>query len=89
MIPARLALIILLAGCVSHPAPWPDSLRVIGDGYPASGDSCRHLGETAATVDFLDHTRTLVGCPTPKTAQALGGTVVGVVDGITLVSIPN
>lgn len=89
MIAARLALAGALAGCIAQPAPWPDSLRVIGDGYPKAGDSCRRLGETAAVVDFLDHTRTLVGCPTAAAARALDGTIVGRVDGITLVSVPN
>jgi hypothetical protein len=67
---------------------FPASLRVVGDGYPASGDPCRRLGESDATVDWLDDSADLVGCPTKEDARALGGRMVGVIDGITLVSVP-
>jgi hypothetical protein len=68
---------------------WPASLTVFGDGYPNPGDPCRRVGESAATVDFLDHTATLAGCLTADEAARLGGRVVATVDGVTLVSIPN
>lgn len=70
-------------------ASFPESLRVIGDGYPASGGLCRRLGESAATSDWLDASAVLVGCPTEGSAMALGGKVVGKVEGITVVSIPT
>jgi len=73
---------------VSWPIPWPDSLTPLGDGYPASGASCRRVGESAATIDFLDHTTILVGCPTQGDAMQLGGKFIATVDGITLVSVP-
>lgn len=68
---------------------WPGSLNVLGEGFPHPGDVCRRLGESTVTAAFLDHTATLAGCPSVEAASALGGTVVGTVDGITLVSVPN
>lgn len=68
---------------------WPASLTVVGDGFPNPGDKCRRIGESAATVDFLDHTATLAGCLSADDAAKLGGRVVATVDGVTLVSIPD
>ena len=70
------------------PAAWPASLKVMGEGFPNAGDPCRRLGETAATVDYLDDSATLAGCLTAADADGLGGRVVGTVDGVTLVSVP-
>jgi hypothetical protein len=67
---------------------WPASLTVVGDGFPNSGDACRTIGETEATVNFLDDSATLAGCLSPLDAVKLGGKVVGTVDGVTLVSVP-
>jgi hypothetical protein len=74
---------------VTVAASWPESLRPFGDGYPAAGDPCRRVGESAATIDWLDHTADLVGCPTEEAAKTLGGRIVGKVEGITLVSVPR
>lgn len=68
---------------------WPSTLNVVGDGFPAAGAPCRIIGETAATVDFLDDSATLVGCLAKTDADKLGGRQVGVVDGVTLVSVPT
>lgn len=68
---------------------FPESLAPFGDGYPAAGDPCRRLGESAATIDWLDDSATLVGCPSAQTASSLGGTLVGEVEGITVISIPS
>lgn len=68
---------------------WPSSLNVVGDGFPTPGAPCRIIGETAATVDFLDDSATLVGCFIKADADKLGGKQVGVVDGVTLVSVPG
>lgn len=98
---ATLAAMISLSSCApatvsAGPAPalatlpvtWPSSLTPVGDGFPASGARCRRIGESAATIDFLDHTAILVGCPTPADAMQLGGKLVATVDGITLISVP-
>lgn len=68
---------------------WPASLRIIGDGYPRSGDPCRVVGESEATVNYLDDSATLAACQTSEQASALGGKVVATVAGITLVSVPK
>jgi hypothetical protein len=92
---------LALASCSSEPAPadaenaaaaatvWPAALKTVGNGFPTAGAPCRQVGETAATVDFLDDSATLVGCPTAEQAQVLGGKIVGAVEGITLVSVPR
>jgi hypothetical protein len=75
---------------------WPKGLRVLGDGYPRPGDPCRRLGETELTVNYLDDSAQLVGCPGAATAAptlaitaSLHGRVVGAVEGVTLVSVPQ
>lgn len=70
-------------------AQWPASLRVVGDGFPKPGDPCRVIGESDATSNFLDDSATLAGCLSVEDAAKLGGKVVGTVDGVTLVSVPN
>ena len=87
---------VFLAGCSSNTAQqstdtslkWPDSLRVFGDGFPQSGSPCRRIGESAATVDLLDDSAALVGCPNAAEAEALGGKILKTIDGVTLVSVP-
>lgn len=68
---------------------WPASLTVVGDGFPTAGAPCRRIGESAATVNYLDDSASLVGCKVQADAEALGGKVLTVIDGITLVSVPN
>lgn len=87
---ASLLLALALTGCATPPAApdWPADLRIVGDGWPRPGDPCRVIGETAATVDLLDHDATLVGCRSAADAAALGGRTVGTIGGVTLVSVP-
>lgn len=68
---------------------WPASLPVFGDGFPATGAACRRIGESAATVGFLDDSASLVGCPSAADAAKLGGTILKEIEGVTLVSVPN
>jgi hypothetical protein len=77
------------AAAATTQATWPASLNAFGDGFPNPGDPCRRIGESAATIDFLDHTATLAGCLSADDAAKLGGTVVATVDGVTLVSVPG
>lgn len=69
-------------------ASIPESLAPFGDGYPNPGAPCRQLGESAATSNYLDDSAVLVGCPSDETAAMVGGTVVGNVEGVRLVSVP-
>jgi hypothetical protein len=75
---------------------WPSSLRVMGSGFPVEGAPCRRIGESAATVDFLDDSAMLIGCPGSAESEGVKaavtahqGRIVGAVDGVTLMSVPN
>lgn len=66
----------LLAGCASDTVPSPDpdtALPFFGNGYRSEDDPCRRVGESPETVDYLDHTADLVGCP--ATMENLNGFV--------------
>lgn len=69
-------------------AAIPESLAPFGGGYPTAGAPCRQLGESSATLNYLDDSAMLVGCPSDDTAAMLGGKVVGNVEGVRLVSVP-
>lgn len=71
----------------------PDELRLMS-GFRAYDDPCRIVGESAATVDYLDDTRWLVGCPvgSPGIAEVLGsygGEEVDRIGGYVLLSVPR
>ncbi len=54
---------------IVDPAPPPtnDNLYLVR-GYRSADDWCQVTGETAFTVNFLDHTADLVSCPTGSNA---------------------
>lgn len=98
---ATIAVALVASGCQSEAnqaatpvaeaaqAKWPENLPVFGDGFPNPGDACRRVGESAATVDFLDDSATLAGCLSTADAATLGGKVVATIQGVTLVSVPD
>lgn len=77
------------AAVVEAPPPvWPASLSVVGEGFPNPGDACRKIGESAATINYLDDSATLAGCLSLDDAEKLGGKILATIDGVTLVSVP-
>lgn len=71
-----------------NPAGWPDSLAVIGEGYPDAGDVCRQLGESDAVSRYGGEMIDLIGCPTSRDANMLTeARIVGEVDGYTILAI--
>lgn len=71
-----------------NPAGWPDSLVVIGEGYPDAGDPCRQLGESDAVARYGGELIDLIGCPTTRDANALTeARIVGEVEGYTILAI--
>ena len=68
------------------------TLPLFGNGYRADGDQCRRVGESAETVDYLDHTADLVACPEDYEGLGVfitetGGTEVARIDGWVLFSV--
>ncbi len=81
---------------ISESFAWPSVIAVMGDGYPGAGDPCRRLGESALTVNYLDDSAILVGCPGDRSdpaavavLAATGGEVMAVAEGVTMISVPQ
>ena len=73
-----------------------EEFGAFGDGYPDNESPCRKLGESEKTIDYLDHTKTLVGCPGSSKDRASkrilamsGAKLVDEIDGISLITITN
>lgn len=98
---SRLTSVIIAALTVAACAPAPTtpplpetSLPFFGAGYRAEGDQCRSLGESADTVEYLDHTADLVGCPEDMENLGVFVSDTGAIemarqDGYVLYSVPN
>lgn len=90
------ALIGTLAGCeVMNPTTTPTTnvtdLPLMG-GYRSPADACEKLGENELTVNYLDHTADLVGCPADYEGLGVfqvdtGGVEVARIDGWVLFSV--
>ncbi len=83
--------LMALAACTPAPAPTTDLVLVRP--YPSEGAVCQVIGESAETVDYLDHTALLIGCPAGEAdaiaAQLTEGAVpITEVDGWALMSLP-
>lgn len=74
---------------------WPASLKPFGTGFPDETSTCRQLGESAATANYLDDSAILVGCPggpsdiaAKQIITTKGGRVIDGIGGVTLLSVP-
>lgn len=66
----------LLAACSTAYTP-PEQSGLVGvRPFPTPESVCMVIGESAATVDFLDHTEKLIGCPSHETG-AIGDLIAG------------
>ncbi|MBB3764730.1 hypothetical protein [Sphingomicrobium lutaoense] len=70
------------------PEGWPEQLNVVGEGYPAKGDPCRQLGNSAAVAAWAGEDVELIGCPTTRDANQLKeAQIVGEVGGYTILAL--
>jgi len=88
-----------LAACDTDPGPveyTPPSASGLVSVRPFPGplDVCKVIGENDLTVEYLDDSATLVGCPAGETGairdrQRQGGTIVGQEGAWVLISVPD
>jgi hypothetical protein len=62
--------------------------------FPAEGDVCQVIGESAATADYLDDSAVLIGCPVQEAGaiadrRAEGATELEVIGSWLLLSVPG
>ena len=88
--------LVLVVACAPDPGYTPpeDAGLIAVRPYPGPADVCQVIGENDLTNAYLDHTATLVGCPSIETGAikdrvAEGGAVVDKVGDWVLISIPT
>lgn len=91
---ALAALPVIIACAPTDTSPPTTSLPFFGDGYRADGDQCRRLGESEETIEYLDHTADLVGCPEDMENLGVFVTETGAIeqfrkDGYVIYSVPT
>lgn len=92
-----LLLPLFLLACEPEPEPAPPpetTLPFFGDGYRIAGDPCRRLGESSETINYLDDSADLVGCPEDMENLRAFVTDTGAIevfrqDGYVLLSVPT
>lgn len=92
--PLLIALCLALPACATAYSPPEDSGLVAVRPYPGANDVCQVIGENDLSIEYLDHTALLIGCPTMETGAiadriAEGGRSMAVVGRWTLISIPQ
>lgn len=88
---------VILAGCAmvtQEYSPPEESGLVAVRAFPTQGDVCQVIGESDATVEYLDHTQLLIGCPTNETGAiddriAEGAQQLTIVGDWTLLNLPT
>lgn len=97
MKPALFLPLLALAACAAPDAAYspPEASGLVAvRAFPGPGDVCQVIGENALTVDFLDDSATLIGCPRAETGaiadrKAEGAVQVGRAGEWVLLSVPG
>lgn len=98
-----LMLVLAAAGCTNMPAndtkdltySPPEASGLVGvRAYPGANDVCQVIGENDVTVEYLDHTQLLIGCPSNEQGaisdrQAEGAQILETVGAWTLLTVPH
>jgi hypothetical protein len=87
---------LMLSGCMSESTySSPEDVGLVGvRPFPSENDVCQVIGESKATINYLDHTTTLIGCPVNETGAIAdrlgeGAEKLDQVGSWVLLSIPN
>jgi hypothetical protein len=86
------AALLVIAAC--SPAVLDTDLPFFGEGYRDAADSCRRVGESNFTNQFLSDSADLVGCPValtdlPTFVAQTGAVLVAEVGPTNLYSVPQ